>query len=123
MAIFACEPAGALDVMESVKQSRIVPMPNPNTLADSLQTSLGELVLQILCRHVTWFFAVEEEEIVQARQFAYERLKLVIKPSSVALLRQEPQLVCKRVGVVLTGGNVGWLRPWPRLDGVESMQR
>jgi threonine dehydratase len=76
---------------------------------------------------VTGFFVVEEEEIVQAMQFAYERLKLVIKPSSavalVPLLRQEPQLVGRRVGVVLTGGNVEWVQPWPRLDGTESMQR
>ena len=127
MAIFACEPAGTLDAMDSVKQDRIVPMPNPNTLADVLRTSLGELTLPILRRHVTGFFAVGEEEIVQAMQFAYERLKLVIEHSSavalVPLLRQEPQLVGKRVGVVLTGGNVEWLRPWPRLDGAESMQR
>ena len=58
---------------------------------------------------MTGFFVVGEEKIVQATQFAYERLKLVIEPSSVValapLLRQEPQLVGKRVGVVLTGGN------------------
>jgi threonine dehydratase len=127
MAIFACEPAGALDAMDSVKQNRIVPMPTPNTLADGLRTSLGELTLPILRRHLTGFFAVGEEEIIQAMQFAYERLKLVIEPSSavalVPLLRQEPQLVGKRVGVVLTGGNVEWLRPWPRLGGTETMQR
>jgi len=113
--------------MDSVKQNRIVPMPNPNTLDDGLRTSLGELTLPILRRHVAGFFVVEEEEIVQAMQFAYERLKLVIEPSStvalVPLLRQEPQLVGKRVGVVLTGGNVEWVQPWPRLDGARAMQR
>jgi threo-3-hydroxy-L-aspartate ammonia-lyase len=60
-------------------------------------------------------------------QFAYERLTLVIEPSSVValvpLLRQKPQLVGKRVGGVLTGGNVAWLRPWPRLDSTEPMQQ
>jgi len=127
MAIFACEPAGALDAMNSVKQNRIVPRPNPNTLADGLRTSLGELTLPMLRRHGTGFFAVGEEEIGQAMQFAYERLTLVIEPSSavalVPLLRQAPQLVGKRVGVVLTGGNVAWLRPWPRLDRTEPMQQ
>ena len=105
MAIFACEPASALDAMDSVKQNCIVLMPNPNTLADGLRTSLGELTLPILRQHVTGFFAVGEEEIVQPMQFAYERLRLVIEPSSAValapLLRQEPQLVGKRVGVVL----------------------
>ena len=85
------------------------------------------MTLPILRRHVTGFFGVGEEKIVQATQFAYERLKLVIKPSSVValapLIRQEPQLVGKRVGVVLTGGNVEWLRHWPCLDGTETMQR
>jgi threonine dehydratase len=127
MAIFACEPAGALDAMDSVKQDRIVPMPNPNTLADGLRTSLGELTLPILRRHVTGFFVVGEDEIVQAMRFAYERLKLVIEPSSavalVPLLRQEPQLVGKRVGVVLTGGNVEWPGHCLRQDETESMQR
>jgi threonine dehydratase len=127
MAIFACELAGALDAMESVKQNRIVSRPNPNTLADSLRTSLGELTLPMLRRHVSGFFVVEGEEIVQAKQFAYERLTLVIEPSSavalVPLLRQEPQLVGKRVGGVLTGDNVAWLQPWPRLDSTEPMQQ
>lgn len=60
-------------------------------------------------------------------QLAYERLKLVIEPSSavavVPLLRQGNQLVSKRVGGMLTGGNVEWLRSWPRLDGIETMQQ
>jgi threonine dehydratase len=122
MTIFACEPTGALDTMDSVKQNRIVPMTNPNTLADGLRTSLGELTIPILRWHVTGFFVVGEEEIVQAMQFAYERLKLVIEPSSAValapLLWQEPQFVSKRVGVVLTGGNVEWPRPCSHQDGV-----
>ncbi|MEP6958378.1 MAG: pyridoxal-phosphate dependent enzyme, partial [Nitrospirota bacterium] len=97
---------------DSVRQNLIVPMPNPNTLADGLRTSLGELTLPILRRSVTGFFVVGEEEIVQAMQFAYERLKLVIEPSSAValapLLRHEAGLVGRRVGVVLTGGNVEW---------------
>jgi threonine dehydratase len=60
MAIFACEPAGALDAMESVKQNRLVPRRNPNTLADGLRTSLGELPLLMLRRHMAGFFAVGE---------------------------------------------------------------
>ena len=111
MAIFACELAGALDAMDSVKQNRIVPRPNPNTLADGLRTSLGELTLPIFRRHVAGFFAVGEEGIVQAMQFAYERLKLVIEPSSavalVPLLRQELQLVGTRVGVGAYWGQCG----------------
>jgi threonine dehydratase len=60
--------------------------------------------------HIAGVFPVSEGEILEAMQFAYETLKLVIEPSSaVALapvLRAESDLVGKRVGVVLTGGNV-----------------
>ncbi len=58
MAIFACEPVDALDAMHSVNRNHIVSMSNPNTLADGLRTSLGELTFPILRRHVTGFFTV-----------------------------------------------------------------
>jgi threonine dehydratase len=76
---------------------------------------------------MTRFFGVGQEEILQAMRFAYERLKIVIERSSaeafVPLLRQGHQLVSKRVGVMLTRGNVKWLRSWPRLDRIETMQQ
>ncbi len=108
--LFACEPAGALDAVESVKRNRVVPMANPDTIADGLRTSLGDRTLPILRRHLAGFFIVDEHEIVQAMRFAQEQLKLVIEPSSavaiVPLLRRESTLRGKRVAVVLTGGNV-----------------
>lgn len=115
LAIYACEPAGALDALHSVRENRIVPMTNPRTIAEGLRTSLGDLTLPILRAHLTDFFTVEEEEIVQAMRFAFERLKLVIEASSAValapLLRRERVLEGKRVGVVMTGGNVD-LSPW-----------
>ena len=117
--IFACEPAGALDAFESVRQNRVVPMANPDTIADGLRTSLGDQTLPILRRRLTGFFVVEEREILQAMRFAYERLKLVIEPSSAValapLLRKEPQLEGKRVAVVLTGGNADLSLLWSGL--------
>jgi threonine dehydratase len=108
--IFACEPAGALDAIESVRQNRVVPMVNPKTIADGLRTSLGDRTLPILRRHLAGFFIVEEVEILQTMRFAQENLNLVIEPSSAValapLLRREPQLRGRRVAVVLTGGNV-----------------
>ena len=108
--IFACEPAGALDAIESFRQNRVVPMSNPNTIADGLRTSLGDMTLPILRRYLAGFFIVEETEILQAVRFAREQLKLVIEPSSAValapLLRREPQLRGRRVAVVLTGGNL-----------------
>ena len=118
--IFACEPAGALDAVESVRQNRIVPMTFPNTIADGLRTSLGERTLPILRQHLAGFFIVEEREIVEAMRFAYEQLEMVIEPSSAVavapLLREESQLRGKRVAVVLTGGNVELSSLWRDLD-------
>lgn len=108
--IYACEPRGALDAVYSVRANRIVPMTDPQTLAEGLRTSLGSLTLPILRDHLEDFFIVEEEEIVPAMRFAFERLKLVIEPASAValapLLRPEPMLAGKRVGVILSGGNV-----------------
>jgi threonine dehydratase len=96
--------------MHSVRENRIVPMPNPRTMAEGLKTSLGDVTLPILRQHLAGFFTVEEDEIVAAMRFAFERLKLVIEPSAAValapLLRRESVLVGKRVGVILTGGNV-----------------
>jgi threonine dehydratase len=108
--IYACEPAGALDAVYSVRENRIVPMTAPATIADGLRTSLGDLTLPILRDHLEGFFVVDEQEIVEAMRYAFERLKMVIEPSSAValapLLRGEPALRGKRVGVILTGGNV-----------------
>jgi threonine dehydratase len=108
--IFACEPDGAFDAAASIRLNTIVPMNNPHTLADGLCTSLGDWTLPILRAHLAGVLAVTEQEILAAMRFAHAQLRLVIEPSSaVALapvLRQEPALIGKRVGVVLTGGNV-----------------
>lgn len=108
--VYACEPAGALDAMYSVKENRIVPQDHPHTIAEGLRTSVGTLTLPILREHLAGFFVVEEHEIVQAMRFIYERMKMIIEPASAVavapLLRQEPELQGKRVGVILSGGNV-----------------
>jgi threonine dehydratase len=108
--IYACEPSGALDAIHSVRENRIVPMREPRTIAEGLRTSVGRLTLPILREHLAGFFQVEEHEILEAMRFAFERMKIVIEPSSAValapLLRREPALVGKKVGVIVTGGNV-----------------
>ena len=122
--LYACEPTGALDAMYSVRENRIVPMTDPCTIADGLRTSLGARALPILRDHVTGFFVVSEAEIVTAMRFVFERLKHVIEPSSAVaiapLLRREPALAGKRVGVILTGGNLGPTDQAQWLSGVSS---
>lgn len=108
--LYACEPLGAADAIESLRQNKIIPMPDPRTLADGLRTSLGNKTLPVLKRHLTDVFLVSENEILTAMRFSQEMLRLDIEPSSAValapLLRREPALVGRRIGVVLTGGNV-----------------
>jgi threonine dehydratase len=112
--VYACEPALALDAIYSIQENRIIPPSRTDTMAEGLRTSLGDLTLAILRKHLEGFFIVEEHEIVQAMQVAFERLKIVIEPSSaVALapvLRGESVLQGKRVGVIITGGNIDLLQ-------------
>ena len=119
--VYACELAGALDAMYSVRENRIVPQEHPRTIAEGLRTSVGTLTLPILRDHLAGFFVVEEEEIVPAMRFVYERMKLVIEPSSAVavapLLRQEPALHGKRVGVIISGGNVDLSQYFDGLSG------
>ncbi len=99
-----------MDAIYSVRENRVVPQLHPQTVAEGLRTSVGELTLAILHEHLAGFFVVEEHEIIEAMRFVFERLKLVIEPSSAVavapLLRQEPDLQNKRVGVIISGGNV-----------------
>jgi threonine dehydratase len=117
--IFACEPEGAADARESIRLNQIVPIPNPVTRADGLRTSLGTRTLAILRNHLASVWLVSEAEILQAMRFAYERLKLVIEPSSAValapILRRESELIGKRIAVVLTGGNVDLGGLWDSL--------
>ncbi|MDH3769795.1 MAG: pyridoxal-phosphate dependent enzyme, partial [Nitrospirota bacterium] len=85
--------------------------PEPtDTIAEGLRTSLGELTFGVLRDHVEEIFVVEEEEILAAMKLAFERLHLVLEPSSAValgpLLRGESVLANKRVGVILSGGNI-----------------
>jgi threonine dehydratase len=118
--IFACEPAGALDALHSVRENRIVPQTNPHTMAEGLRATVGDLALPILRSHVDGFFVVQEKEIVEAMRFLFERMKLVVEPSSAValapLLRADESLRGARVGVIVTGGNVDLSEYWRTLE-------
>ena len=85
--------------------------PDPaDTIAEGLRTGLGELTFGVLRDHVEEIFVVEEEEILAAMKLAFERLHLVLEPSGAialaTILRGESVLANKRVGVILSGGNI-----------------
>jgi threonine dehydratase len=108
--VYGCEPRQALDARPSLQQGYVVQPDPADTIAEGLRTSLGECTFGVLRDHVEEFFVVEEEEILQAMKMAFERLHLVLEPSSAIalapLLRGESVLANKRVGVILSGGNI-----------------
>ena len=108
--VYGCEPARAMDACLSLQQGFIVRPDPADTIADGLRTSLGECTFGVLQDHVEEISVVEEEEIVSAMKVAFERLHLVLEPSAavalVPILRGEPALANKRVGVLLSGGNI-----------------
>jgi len=109
--IVAAEPAGADDAYRSLKEGRIIPSINPKTVADGLLTSLGDRTFPIIRKHVDGIVLVEDREILSAMRHVWERMKIIIEPSSAvpvaALLEHKvSDAAGKRVGVILSGGNV-----------------
>ena len=119
---YACEPANADDARRSFLAGRIIPVENPDTIADGLRTSLGRITFPLLRDLATDVLTVDEEGIAAAMRLIWERMKIVVEPSSAvplgALLAHRDRFAGRRVGVILSGGNVdlGNL-PWSGTTG------
>jgi len=83
---YGCEPVRALDARLSLQQGYVVKPDPADTMAEGLRASLGELTFDVLRDHVEEIFVVEEEEILAAMKMAFERLHLVLEPSSAVAL-------------------------------------
>jgi threonine dehydratase len=104
------EPFGADDAYLSLKTGKIQPSINPKTIADGLKTQLGDQNFPIIRKLVSKIIRVEENEIIEAMKFIWERMKIVIEPSSAvavaAMFRNSSEFKNRKVGVILSGGNV-----------------
>lgn len=104
------EPFAVDDAYRSMQSGKIESNESANTMADGLKTQLGDINFPIILEHVDSIVRVEEDEIVSAMRLIWERLKIVVEPSSAvafaALRKQTQHLQGKRVGVILSGGNV-----------------
>ena len=107
--VIGVEPEGADDARQSLKTGELVPQLNPSTIADGLRSSFGERPFQVARQLVDGIITVDDCQIIAAMRFVYERLKLVIEPSSAlpiaALLNRKIACDQKRVGVIISGGN------------------
>lgn len=108
--VIACEPDGADDAYRSFKSGKLIPSENPLTIADGLLTSVGERNFPIIQQLVNDIVTVSEEAIVKAMWLIFERMKIVIEPSSAvpfaAILENKVDVKGKHIGIILSGGNV-----------------
>lgn len=108
--VIAAEPAGADDAFRSFQSKTLQPSVNPKTIADGLLTSLGSITFPIIQNEVDQIVTVSEESIIAAMRMIWERMKIIIEPSSAvplaAILENKVNVKGKKVGIILSGGNV-----------------
>jgi threonine dehydratase len=108
--VIAGEPEMADDAYRSFRQKEFIPSINPQTMADGLRTSLGSLTFPIILNHVSDIVTCSEDSIITAMRLLWERMKILIEPSAAvplaALLEGKMEIHNKRVGIILSGGNV-----------------
>ncbi len=117
IAIYAAEPAQADDAARSLAAGHIIADDAPVTVADGLKVPLKDLTWHFVRQHLRAILTAEEDEIIAAMRLTWARMKLVMEPSCAvplaAILKNRAEFQGRRVGVVLTGGNVDLDRlPW-----------
>ena len=107
---YGAEPEGADDAFRSFKSGKLIPMIDPKTIADGLRTSLGDKGFPIIQKYVKDIFTVSEQEIIESLRLIWERMKIIIEPSCAvplaAILKNKATFKGKKIGVIITGGNV-----------------
>jgi threonine dehydratase len=115
--IFAAEPEQADDAYRSFKAGHIIADDAPNTVADGLKVPLKELTWHFVRNYVTDILTASEQEIIDAMKLTWQRMKIVMEPSCAVplatILKNKERFAGKRVGVIITGGNVDLDKlPW-----------
>ncbi len=108
--VIGAEPLNANDAWKSFTTGILTPSVNPLTIADGLLTSLSELTFSIIRKNVDDIFTVSEESIISAMKLVWERMKIIIEPSSAtvfaAVMENRQFFRGKRTGLIISGGNV-----------------
>jgi len=108
--VIGCEPENADDACRSKDAGKIIPMKNPNTICDGLRTSLGDKTFPVVMEYVDEIALASEADVVAAMRVLFERMKIVVEPSGAiplaVLLGKKIDVKDKRVGLILSGGNV-----------------
>lgn len=108
--IYGAEPAGADDAYESLRRGQRVTDIVPNTVCDGLRGTIGEINLALLRRYGVRVLTVDDARTTAAQRLVFERMKIVIEPSSaiaLAAVLGHPEIFRgRRVGIIFSGGNV-----------------
>ena len=122
--VFGVEPETGNDGQRSFREGQVVTIPVPRTIADGAQsTALGDLTFAIIRRHVTDILTVTDGQLVETMRFFATRMKILVEPTgclaAAALLHGLVDVKDKRVGVVISGGNVD-LATFARLTAADA---
>jgi threonine dehydratase len=110
ISVIGAEPLNANDAWKSFTTGQLVASVNPLTVADGLLTSLSDLTFTIIMKNVDQILTATEESIVECMLLVWERMKIIIEPSSatvLAVIRENPDMFRgKKAGLIISGGNV-----------------
>jgi threonine dehydratase len=108
--VIGAEPLNANDAFRSFTTGILTPSVNPLTVADGLLTSLSELTFSIIRKNVDEILTVKEESIIECMLMIWERMKIIIEPSSATVLavikENLEKFRGKKIGLIISGGNV-----------------
>ena len=124
--VFGAEPQRGNDMQQSLRAGRIVQIEVPRTICDGQQTqAVGALPFEVIRSLVKDVLTATDPQVVEAMRFAFERLKVVLEPSGAcalaALMVHRDRFAGRRVGVTLSGGNIGIDRFCALLSGAEAV--
>ncbi|MEO2186051.1 MAG: pyridoxal-phosphate dependent enzyme, partial [bacterium] len=115
--VYGAEPSEADDAYRSLQKGEIVANETIETICDGLRAQIGTIPFPIIQKYVDGIITVTETEIIEAMKMVWERMKIIAEPSSVitlgALLKSKDKFSGKKVGLILSGGNVDLNQlPW-----------
>ena len=108
--VIAAEPEMANDAFRSFYEGKFIPSINPKTIADGLLTSLGSLTYPIILKHVDQIITANEKNIIKAMRLIWERMKIIVEPSSAvplaAIIENKIDVKGQKIGIIISGGNI-----------------
>ena len=124
--VYGAEPERGNDMQQSLRSGRIVSIEVPRTICDGQQTqAVGKHPFEVIQALVTDVLTATDPQVVEAMRFAFERMKLVLEPSGACalavLMRHQAQFKGQRVGITLSGGNIGLDRFVALVSGAERV--